>query len=334
MRTLCLCTLVSGGTLVALAPGASGQQTTVEAITSNPPSAVQRALELLQRRQRDSAAMLLGARVTEQPSDGRAWFLLGQIHLSDARQWHRAGHPGETSSASLLLGFAGTSFEAAQELLTDSGGVFRVIVAMERATLRVETAGWDSLATWRLPTEEIPLTPVLAELGRNLLASCGRNGVLLTGSSVAEAAAVWGIRLQGDRSDLVLLRPDMYQSDQRYRTRMAAALGVDSTSELSVGLARAARTRPICLAPTVDSMIAPDLHWMPSQLVLTTSPANIESSALSLFRFARTGPNGSVWTAAARDLYDLAARRNHGLCSTLFARSDPLTPPAIPACAQ
>jgi hypothetical protein len=277
--------------------------------------------------------MLLGARVTEQPNDGHAWLLLGRIHLADAQRWHRAGHPGETSSASHLLEFAGTSFEAAQELLTDSGAVFRVVVAMERATLRIESAGWDSLATWRVPFEQLPLTPVLAEMGRNLLASCARNGVFLTDSSAVDAAAVWGIRIQGERSDVVLLRPDMYQSDPRYRARMAAVLGVDSTSDIGVALGNVARTRPICLAPTVDSAIAPGLKWIPSQLVLATTAAGVQASALTLFQFVRIGPTGSVGAGAARDLYDLAARRNRGLCSTLFARTDALAPPTIPACA-
>lgn len=320
--------------LAAFAAGAAGQQTNVAAIAATAPSAVQRALDLLQRGQRDSAAMLLGARATEQPSDGHAWFLLGRIHLSDAQRWHRSGHPGESSSASRLLDFAGTSFESAQELLTDSGGVFRVVVAMERATLRIEVAGWDSLATWRLPSEDLPLTPVLAELGRNLLASCAKNGVFLTGSSVAEAAAVWGIRVQGERSDLVLLRPDMYQFDQRYRARMAAVLGADPTSDLTTTLTGAARTRPICLGPTVDTAVAPNLDWKPSQLLLATTVANGPTPALSLFQFVRIGPTGSVWAGAARDLYELAARRNRGLCTTLFARTDPLTPPTIPTCSQ
>jgi len=331
IRTLRTCAVISVGMLLSLASRTSGQQP-VDAITAGAPTSVQRALALLQRNQRDSAAMLLGARVTEQPNDGRAWFLLGQIHLADAQRWHRAGHPGETSSAGLLLGFAGSSFEAAQELLTDSGGVFRVVVAMERATVRIETAGWDGLSTWRLPSEELPLTPVLAELGRNLLSSCARNGVLVTGSSVAEAAAVWGIRLQGERSDLVLLRPDMYRSDARYRARMAAVLGVDSASDLAAALGIAAIRRPICLAPSADSTVAGGLTWVPSHLLLATTPPDVKISALSVFQFGRTGPAGSVWTAATRDLYDLAARRNRGLCTTLFARADPLTPPTIPAC--
>jgi hypothetical protein len=333
IRTLRLSALLAGGAVAALAHGAPAQQTTVEP-TAAPASAVQRALDLLRRGQRDSAAMLLGAHVTEQPSDGHAWFLLGRIHLSDAQRWHRAGHPGEPSSASHLLEFAGTSFEAAQELLTDSGAVFRVVVAMERATLRVEAAGWDSLATWRVPFEQLPLTPVLAEMGRNLLASCARNGVFLTDSSMVAAAAVWGIRVQGERSDVVLLRPDMYQSDPRYRARMSTVLGVDSTSDLAAALESVARTRPVCLAPTVDSLVAPGLHWVRSQLLLATTAIGVQASGLTLFQFVRIGPAGSVGAGVARDLYDLAARRNHELCNTLFARTDALTPPTIPACSQ
>lgn len=334
IRTLSRIALLAAGAIAGAAPGAFAEQTPIESVTIGPASSVQRAQTLLQRGQRDSAAMLLGARVTEQPSDGRAWFLLGRIYLSDAQQWHRAGHPGETSSAGLLLGFAGKSFEPAQELLTDSGAVFRVIVAMEGATLRVESAGWDSLATWRLPAEELPLPPVLAELGRNLLGSCARNGVLVTGTSIAEDAALWGIRLQGDRSDIVLLRPEMYRRDPRYRARMAATLGADSSADLSAALAGVARKRPICLAPDVDSMVSPNLNWLPSRLLLSTTPVDPQSAPLSLFLFARTGPTGSVWTAAAQDIYDLAARRNRGLCTTFFANTDPLTPRTIPACSQ
>ena len=307
----------------------------IAGVASDKPDAgaVQRAREFMLRGQRDSATEILGRHLSQQPNDGRAWFYLGSIYLGEAQHWHRAGHPPEVSSAS-LLDFASTSFEPAQELLTDSGGVFRVVVAIERATLRIEKSGWDSMATRRLPADEVPLPPVLVELGRNLLASCPRNGVLLTGS-LTETAAVWGIRLQGERGDLLLLRADMYQWDPRYRGRMAAAMGADSAAELPAALAVAAQVHPICLAPAVDSINGPGLEWHASRLVLTTAPPGTGFvPQLSVFHFARTGLTGSVWTASARDVYDLAARRNRALCTTLFATTDALTPPAIPACSR
>ncbi|MES1259615.1 MAG: hypothetical protein ABUL71_03400 [Gemmatimonadota bacterium] len=310
---------------------ASAQQEPVRGVTTAS-GVVQRAQLLLQRQQRDSATTLLSMHVAVEPTDGRAWFFLGRIYLENAREWHRAGHPPEVSGGSVFVDMAGSSFEPAQELLTDSGGVFRVVAAMEQATLRIEASGWEALASWKPASEELPLPPVMAELGRNLLASCPKNGVLVTGTSVVEAAAVWGIRLQGDRDDLVVIRPDMYQWDRRYRGRMAAAIGADSASELAPALAAAARSRPICLGPSVDSIALPGLQWSRSWLVLSTAATVVPAAQFSVFRLSRTGLTGSVWTAAARDEYDLAARRNHALCSTLFVTSYSSTAPAIPAC--
>ena len=113
------------------------------------------------------------------------------------------------------------------------------------------------------------------------------------------------------------------------------AIGADSVAELPAALAAAARVHPICLAPAVDSINGPGLEWRANRLVLTTAPAPTGFvPPLSVFRFARTGLTGSVWTSSARDVYDLAARRNHALCSTLFVTTDALTPPAIPACSR
>ena len=329
LRSALLATAVTVVTTAAL----GAQQVNVESVTTGS-SLLQRAEALFTRGQRDSATTVLSLHVAEQPTDGRAWFLLGRIYLANAREWHRTGHAADVSGAAVFVDMAGSSFEAASELLTDSGGVYRVVVAMERATLRIEKAGWDSLATFKTPAEELPLTPVLAELGRNLVASCPRNGVLVTGTSVAELAAVWGITLQGERSDLVVIRPDMYQSDPKYRGRIAAALSTDSASDLSAALVGTSQSRPVCLGPTVDTSVAPGLQWNRSWLVLTTGAAIIPSSQFSLFRFSRASLAGSVWTSAARDEYDLAARRNHAICSTLFATTYVSTPPAISACSQ
>jgi len=331
LKRLACSPVTSAVVLSALLAARVPAQEPVRGVTTTS-NVIQRSQLLLQRQQRDSAITLLSMHVAIEPTDGRAWFFLGRIYLDNAREWHRAGHRSELSGGSVFVDMAGSSFEPAQELLTDSGGVFRVVAAMEQATLRIEGSGWEALASWKPASEELPLPPVMAELGRNLLASCPKNGVLVTGTSVVEAAAVWGIRLQGDRDDIVVIRPDMYQWDLRYRGRLAAAIGADSAAELAPALAAVAATRPICLGPSVDSMDVPGLHWNRSWLVLTTATPVVPSSAFSVFRLSRTGLTGSVWTAAARDEYDLAARRNHALCSTLFVTSYSSTAPAIPAC--
>lgn len=301
-------------------------------VTTGGGTAVQRAELLLRDGRRADAADLLGRHLAEQPTDGRAWLYLGRIYLADAQRWHRAGHAGDPPG-SLLLDFAGAAFEQSQQLLADSGNVHRVLVAVERTTNRVEQLGWIEAVYRGLPAEELPLPPVLGELGRNLLASCPRGGVLVTGSMV-ETAATWGIRLlEATRPDLLLLRPDLYAWDLRYRAQMARALDVDSTVDLPVALSRASANRPICLTPTVDSLTAPALEWRVVRLVLAAGPAGaFGEEQISVHTYARTGLAGSVWSEAVRDVYDLAARRNQSLCQTLFGASDAQGLPTIASC--
>ena len=311
--------------------GAHAQQTTIDAVNASPGNIVQRAATLVREGRRNVAEDLLSRYLATNQSDGRAWLFLGTIHFADAQRWHRDGHTGSPTGPELLE-FAASSFEAAQQLLTDSGNVYRVLVAVERATIRVEEGGWQNVEHWNVSAEELPLPPVLAELGRNLLASCPRNGVLVTGSMVEEAAA-WGTRLlAGERPDLILLRANMYQWDLRYRGRMAAILGADSTADLPSALVHASATRAICLSPTLDSLTTPAVSWRPVRLVLAAGPAQPASGQMTVFQFGRTGLTGSVWTAAAREVYDLAARRNQALCTTLFANSESQGLPAISSC--
>lgn len=295
-------------------------------------TAVQRADALLRDGRRAAAADLLGQHLAEQPTDGRAWFHLGRIYLGDAQRWHRENHTGEPTGA-LLLDFAGAAFEQAQQLLADSGSVYRVLVATERTTLQVEQGGWSAATAHGLAAEDLPLPPVLGELGRNLLASCPKRGVLVTGSLV-ETAAAWGTRLlDSTRTDLILLRPDVYAYDARYRARMAAAIGADSTVELPAALVQAGASRPICLTPSVDSLTAPSLEWRAVRLVLTSGPTDPRAEdPITVHLFARTGLAGSVWSEAVRDVYDLAARRNRSLCQTLFGAADAQGLPTIASC--
>ncbi len=314
----------------------AAQQVPVVRPISAGKTAMSLAEALLRDGRRKDAADVLGRWLSEHPTDGRAWHYLGRIHLADAQRWHRAGHEGDPDGG-MLLEFAGAAFEQAQHLLADSGTVYRVLVGAERATIRVETDGWDALQTMNFTPEELPLPPVLAELGDNLLESCPSNGVLVTGSMV-ELAAVWGAWLldRVHHADQILLRPDMYAWDARYRVRMAAAMGVPIDLPLPEALIEVSNHRPLCLTPAVDSVTAPALAWRPVRLVLAVGvdhapPA--DSGVLSVHQLAITGLAGSVWSEAARDVYDLAARRNRELCHTLLAGGD-LTPnlPAIASC--
>ncbi|MDX2207185.1 MAG: hypothetical protein SFU57_06040 [Gemmatimonadales bacterium] len=291
------------------------------------------AEQFLRRGDRTSAVELLGRWLSEHPTDGASWSQLGRIYLADGQRWHREGHLLDPDGM-LLLEFASAAFEQAQQLLVDSGTVYRVLVAVEQMLIRLEAAGWEAtMINNPLAAEQLPLPPVLAELGANLIASCPVNGVLVTGSLV-ETAAVWGTRLgYSSRDDLILVRPDMYGWDAAYRVRMAEALGVPLDQELPAALATVATRRPVCLTPAVDSITAPALAWRPLHLVLASSPASDSTTAeLTVHQLASTGLAGSVWSSAVRDVYDLAARRNRGLCLTLLAAGDSPGLPSIAAC--
>lgn len=295
-------------------------------------TAVQTAESLLGEGRRAEAADVLGRYLADHSTDGRAWFYLGRIYLDNAQRWHRDGHPADEPGL-LLLDFAGASMEQAHHLLADSGSVFRVLVAVERMTGYIESDGWKGALSHSVPAEELPLPPVLFELGRNITASCPRNGVLVSGS-LAEVAAVWGARLAtGDRTDLLLLRSDLYDNDMRYRGRMASAMGVDSTLALSEALGRAGQRRTICLGPAVDSSAVAGLPLRPSRMVLVSGVAGVaDRTPLSVHQFGVVGLAGSVWTASAREVYDLAARRDRSLCSELFGDAERRSLPTIPSC--
>lgn len=318
---------------LASAPVPVGAQTPVGQTGAAAASVRRDADALLRQGERAAATDLLGRWLAEHPSDGRTWFQLGTIYFADAQRWHREGHRRDPEGF-LLLEFAGAAFEQSQQLLADSGTVYRVLVAAEQAVLRIEDAGWvEAMVGQSLAAEQLPLPPVLVELGQNLVASCPVGGVLVAGSLV-ETAAVWGTRLaSSSRDDLMLLRPDLYSWDARYRVRMAEALGVPLDLELPAALAVVATRRPVCLTPAVDSITAPALAWRPLHLVLASMPtAEDPAVALSVHQLALTGHAGSVWTAAARDVYDLAARRNRSLCQTLLAAGDTPGLPSIAAC--
>jgi hypothetical protein len=319
--------------LVVSVGGVGAQASTVGAPARTSASAVQRAESLLSEGLRAEAKMFLGEHLALVPTDGRAWFALGRIHLGDAQRWHRDGHPTEGSGIPVVE-FATSAFEQAHHLLADSASVYLVLAMVERTTLRIERMGWTAAVELPLPAEELPLPPVLAELGRNLIGSCPRGGVLVTGSLV-ETAAVWGVRLaDAERGDLVLVRPDLYVTDAEYRGQMANVLGVDPAASLAGALFRASARRPICTTPSVDSTVSTSLDWHPLHLVMAAgSIATGEAPpALSVHQLARTGLAGSVWSEAARDVYELAARRNRSLCGALFARPDVVGLPAILAC--
>jgi hypothetical protein len=303
--------------LAIVAGALTAQQVTVSSVGASTSTAVGRAEAMLREGRRSEAADFLSQFLAQQPNDGQAWFFLGRMHLDDAQAWHRNGHPSGTAGP-LQLDFAATAFEQAQRLLADSALVFRVLVGVERATLMIEEGGWNALAGWTPTAVDLPLPPVLRELGANLLASCPRQGVLLAGSLV-ETAAAWGDRLvTATRADLMLVRTDLFAVDPQYRGAVTQDLGAPSDASLAQLVAAAGAHRPVCLAPLEDTTLAGAQTWRRQGIALVTGAVTPPDSArVAVFELGRSGPAAPLWVVEVRDIYDRAARRNPAFCQTL-----------------
>jgi hypothetical protein len=299
------------GALLALAPSGVAGQGAVD------PNVAPRAAELNRQGERGLGIEMLGRYLAVAQSDGRAWFLLAKFYRMDAADWHRAGHHGDPS-ADVYLSLASVAIDEATRLRVDSAPLYRALVSLDRAMLVLEDSGWDAVRTGQalLP----PLPPIVGELGRNLVASCPANGVLITGSDLEWLAAWSGAMGPGSRGDLVPLRVDLYLTDSLYRERMAAVLDVPPAQALGTALAAVALRRPLCLAPTVGTAGMPELDWSPARLVrvsrATITPA--PERPLSLVDLlVDVADGGSVWTPDIVHIYATAAQQNAVLCRSL-----------------
>jgi hypothetical protein len=282
------------------------------------PNVAPRAATLERQGERQLATEMLGRYLAVAVDDGRAWFQLGRFYRLDAADWHARGHTGNPDAV-IYLDFAVTALEQASRLMVDSGVVYRAYVEVDRAVVFVEDSGWTSTREQFSWTAAPSLPPYLVELGLNLVRSCPAGGILLTGDDL-ETAVVWHALLaQRARPDLVTLKPGLYATDARYRARLAAALGVDSALPVQAALAKAAKDRPVCLAPGADAAALPSAEWRPLRLVRVDRDVAAPSDPLSLTSYVeavQTGP--SDWSRATRDVYGAAARWNATLCGGLL----------------
>jgi hypothetical protein len=275
-----------------------------------------RAAELVRQGERGVATDMLGVYLAVAPDDGHAWLQLGRIYVLESREWHLAHR--EQPDAALLLEFAATAFEQASRLAIDSGSVLRAQVEVERAILLFEQGGWEAMRAAEPGIRRSPLPPELAELGRNLVISCPRGGVLLTGTEL-EAVVAWHAAIaMPDRHDLVVIRPDLYATDPVYRARAAAALGVDPSLPVRAAVAAAGATHTICLSPGTDEAAVPSTPWYPARLVRVSRPDVVQDDALGFTEMIAAHRGGvSPWLTAIRRVYAGAARYNVMLCPAL-----------------
>ena len=291
------------------------------------PNVAPRAAALEREGERQMAIDLLGRYLATAPDDGRAWLQLGRFYLYDAREWHLHGHGGDPDGL-LYLDFAATALEQAIRLSVDSGLVFRGLAEVERALIVVEDSGWEARRFTRARTGSPMVPGYMLELGHNLLGSCPNGGVLLTGSDL-ETLSVWYGSVEHPSRDIIPLRPDLYATDSIYRRRMAEAMGIEPVLPVQRALAQVAARRPLCLSPGTDSAAAPPVSWAPFRLVRVSQPPQPGPEALSVTELLKASrQSSSPWVLEVRGVYDLAARHNALLCSSLLLLYGDSPPPA------
>lgn len=306
-----LSAVLSAGILFGTAAAPLDAQAAVD------PNVAPRAAQLERQGERQIATDLLGRYLAVAPDDGKAWFQLGRFYRLDARDWHQEGHAGDPDGQ-LYLDLAGVAVDQAMRLAVDSAVLLRSMIDMDRALLFIEDSGWAA-ARDRGPRSSVELPRVVIELGYNLLGSCPVNGVLVTGSEL-ENVAVWhGLLESGFRTDIILLRTDLYATDSLYRERMAAAMDVAPVLPVRGALTAVVVKRPLCLTPGADTAAAEAATAVPMQLVrvlgANAGPTENNLSLTELLLETRQG--GSVWTREVLAVYGAAASHNAVLCASL-----------------
>jgi hypothetical protein len=274
------------------------------------------------------------ARLAQDSGDGRAWLALGRGYLRAFRDAQGRPTPRDSGApravldaaeralrrAALLLGPPGSSAEG------DSARVLRVETWRGLARLAVNESGVRiGTDAWGPAPPDLRLSPVLEELGENLLRACPTGGVLVTADD-ADTPAAWYMRsVRGLRPDLALVPLADWQADAAWRARLAAHWKLRPRAARDGWLAALAQQRPVCVSMAFEQPpqlpTRARLQWEPRPLVWVAGPEHDEDrvpsgdfafAALRLALDAR-----EAWAHAARAVYTRAARLTPALCETL-----------------
>jgi hypothetical protein len=272
------------------------------------------------------------AGVTREPSDGRGWAALGRGYLAV----FTADHGVETqrdsvwtlavldsadralARAATLLGPAGLSPEG------DSARVLRVQVWSERALLAWERGGITRGAeVWGPVPADLRLSPVLEELGENLLRACPTRGVLLT-AAAADSYAAWYMRyVRGLRADLLVVPLSVWRGDSLFRVRAAADLKLGAAGRGQGWLSALVERRAACVSMAFERPpdSRPRVRWGTRPLVWVAGvhgkdervpPRDFVFAALAMALDDR-----DPWARSALEVYARAARATPALCEAL-----------------
>jgi len=281
----------------------------------------------------DSLALPRG-RVARNPNDGQAWAALGHVYL-DLLTADRSGKSRrDTVWTHAILDSADRAFARAAAALGsvgvspagDSARVFRVQVWSERAVFGWEVGGLAHGAdVWGPVPADLRLSPVLEELGENLLRACPAHGVLLT-AAPADSYAAWFLRyVRGLRPDLLVVPLIVWRTDAAFRIRAAADLRLGPAGRGDGWLAALVERRPACISMGFDHppVGTARLPWKARPLVWVATrrsgddrvpPRDFVFAALRMALDDR-----DPWARSALAVYARAARVTPALCEGLGA---------------
>src|SRR6266550_2211646 len=172
---------------------------------------------------------LLRARVAQDSGDADAWFQLGLGLMRLAADYHRHAGATDTAATRATLDTADLAFTRAAALepstaRADSARALRVFAWGERAVLAWELEGGDAgVRSFSQLPPGARLTPVLEELGENLLRACPRGGVLFTPDPSHTYAALYLRLARRLRPDITVVPYAMWTTDSVLRRRATAA---------------------------------------------------------------------------------------------------------------
>jgi len=226
--------------------------------------------------------------------------------------WARAVR--DTADAVLDRAAAGTSARA------DSARVWRVELWAAWAALAWEAGGLSQgPEVWGPLPAELHLSPVLEELGENLLRACPTGGVLLT-SRGGDYAAAWYMRFaRGLRPDVLVTPLSAWREDAWFRARAARDLRLGRVGEGDDWLARLLARRPVCVSMALDRPSKG--KWRAWPLVWAAGP-HLKNDGVPArdFVFAALALGLAAhdpWADQAVVLYGRAARATPSLCDAL-----------------
>jgi len=267
--------------------------------------------------------------------DARAQLALARAYLARYAASHpRAAAPDSVwlhrvldtaeqalTRAAAALGAPGTSPTG------DTARVLRVRVWSERARLAWEAGGLHvGPDSWGPLPSDLRLSPVLEELGENLLRACPTRGVLLTADD-ADSYAAWYMRFaRGLRPDLLVVPLAVWRDDAALRARAARDLRLGPRGAAGGGgdgwLAALLERLPVCASMGLER--PPDARgakWRAGPLVWVAGPRPAGDPVAPrdfVFAALRLAVDGhDPWAQAAVALYARAARATPALCEAL-----------------